>query len=39
MQTILGSNGIISTEIAKELHENYTRNIRLAYGKNNKDKF
>ena len=29
MQTILGANGIISTEIAKELHINYTRNLRL----------
>jgi nucleoside-diphosphate-sugar epimerase len=29
MQTILGANGIIATEIAKELHQNYTQDIRL----------
>lgn len=29
MQTILGANGIIATEVAKELHRHYTKNIRL----------
>lgn len=29
MQTILGANGIIATEIAKELNHNYTKRIRL----------
>lgn len=29
MQTILGANGIIATELAKELHKSYTQNIRL----------
>lgn len=29
MQTILGANGIIATEIAKELHRNFTKNIRI----------
>lgn len=29
MQTILGANGIIATELAKELHKNYTKDIRL----------
>ena len=29
MQTILGANGIIATEIAKELHLNFTKDIRL----------
>lgn len=29
MQTILGSNGQIGQEIAKEIYKNYTRNIRL----------
>lgn len=29
MQTILGANGIIAIEIAKELHKNYTKEIRL----------
>ncbi len=29
MQTILGANGIIATEIAKELYKNFTKNIRL----------
>lgn len=29
MQTILGSNGQIGQELAKELHRNYTKNIRL----------
>ena len=29
MQTILGANGIIAIEIAKELHKNYTKDIRL----------
>lgn len=29
MQTILGANGQIATELAKELHRNYTTDIRL----------
>ena len=29
MQTILGANGIIATEIAKELHHSFTKDIRL----------
>lgn len=29
MQTILGSNGQIGYELARELHKNYTKNIRL----------
>ena len=29
MQTILGANGIIGTELAKELYKNYTKDIRL----------
>ena len=29
MQTILGSNGQIGHELAKELYKNYTRDIRL----------
>ncbi len=29
MQTILGANGIIANEIAKELHLNFTKDIRL----------
>jgi nucleoside-diphosphate-sugar epimerase len=29
MQTILGANGIIATEIAKELHASFTKDIRL----------
>jgi nucleoside-diphosphate-sugar epimerase len=29
MQTILGAGGIIATEIAKELYQNYTKEIRL----------
>jgi nucleoside-diphosphate-sugar epimerase len=29
MQTILGANGIIGTELAKELYNNYTHDIRL----------
>ena len=29
MQTILGANGIIATEVAKELHLKYTKKIRL----------
>ena len=29
MQTILGSNGQIGQEIAKEIYRNYTRDIRL----------
>ncbi|NDP20076.1 MAG: NAD-dependent epimerase/dehydratase family protein [Paludibacter sp.] len=29
MQTILGANGIIATELAKELYKNYTKDIRL----------
>ena len=29
MQTILGSNGPIGQELAKELARNYTRDIRL----------
>ncbi len=29
MQTILGANGIIGTELAKELNKNYTKDIRL----------
>ena len=29
MQTILGANGIIGTEVAKELYKNYTHDIRL----------
>jgi nucleoside-diphosphate-sugar epimerase len=29
MQTILGANGIIATEIAKALYSNYTKDIRL----------
>ena len=29
MQTILGANGIIANELAKELHQNYTQQIRL----------
>lgn len=29
MQTILGANGQIAEELAKELHRNYTTNIRL----------
>ncbi len=29
MQTILGANGIIATELAKELHKSYTKDIRL----------
>jgi nucleoside-diphosphate-sugar epimerase len=29
MQTILGANGIIATELAKELYKNYTKKIRL----------
>jgi nucleoside-diphosphate-sugar epimerase len=29
MQTILGANGIIANELAKELHRNYTKEIRL----------
>ncbi len=29
MQTILGANGIIATELAKELHKSYTTSIRL----------
>jgi nucleoside-diphosphate-sugar epimerase len=29
MQTILGANGIIATELAKELHANYTKDIKL----------
>jgi nucleoside-diphosphate-sugar epimerase len=29
MQTILGANGIIATELAKELHKNFTKDIRL----------
>ncbi|MBM7617426.1 nucleoside-diphosphate-sugar epimerase [Weissella uvarum] len=29
MQTILGSNGQIGTEVAKELYKNYTQDIRL----------
>ena len=29
MQTILGANGIIAVELAKELYQNYTTNIRL----------
>ncbi|MDD4969437.1 MAG: NAD-dependent epimerase/dehydratase family protein [Paludibacter sp.] len=29
MQTILGANGIIGTELAKELYRNYTKDIRL----------
>lgn len=29
MQTILGANGIIAMEVAKELHRSYTKNIRL----------
>lgn len=29
MQTILGANGVIATELAKELYLHYTKNIRL----------
>jgi len=29
MQTILGANGIIATELAKELYKSYTKDIRL----------
>ncbi|MDK8644853.1 MULTISPECIES: NAD(P)H-binding protein [Staphylococcus] len=29
MQTVLGSNGQIGQEIAKELYKNYTKDIRL----------
>ncbi len=29
MQTILGANGIIGTEVAKELHKNFTTDLRL----------
>ncbi len=29
MQTILGSNGIIGTELARELHKNFTSDLRL----------
>lgn len=29
MQTILGANGIIATELAKELHAKYTKDIKL----------
>jgi len=29
MQTILGANGIIATELAKELYRNFTKDIRL----------
>ena len=29
MQTILGANGIIGEELAKELHQNYTQDIRV----------
>jgi nucleoside-diphosphate-sugar epimerase len=29
MQTILGANGVIANELAKELHLNYTKEIRL----------
>ena len=29
MQTILGANGIIGTEVAKELYKNFTKDIRL----------
>ncbi len=29
MQTILGANGIIGTEVAKELYKNYTKDIKL----------
>jgi nucleoside-diphosphate-sugar epimerase len=29
MQTILGANGIIATELAKELHKSFTKQIRL----------
>lgn len=29
MQTILGANGIIGEELAKELHKNYTKEIRI----------
>lgn len=35
MQTILGSNGQIGQEVAKELYENYTKDIRLV-GRNPK---
>ncbi len=29
MQTILGANGIIATELAKELYKSFTKDIRL----------
>ena len=29
MQTILGANGQIAVELARELHRNYTQNLRL----------
>ncbi len=29
MQTFLGGNGIIANELAKELFQNYTKEIRL----------
>ena len=29
MQTILGANGIIATELAKELFRNFTKEIKL----------
>jgi uncharacterized protein YbjT (DUF2867 family) len=35
MQTILGANGIIGEELAKELRNNYTQKIRLV-GRNPK---
>jgi uncharacterized protein YbjT (DUF2867 family) len=35
MQTILGANGIIGEELAKELRNNYTQEIRLV-GRNPK---
>lgn len=35
MQTILGAGGIIANELAKELHENFTKEIRLV-GRNPK---
>ena len=36
MQTVLGSNGQIGQEIAKELYKNYTKDIRLVSRKPHK---